>query len=375
MLDPNFDKIGPKDPPLPVEIKAVQDEVQLFVGNHQKHLAYELVVTNWTKTPIRIVAVKSNNKIITGKDLKDSFSSISTVNTFAPEDPILQPNSSGIIFVFLDFPYHTQVSNLIKNILYVQIENDSNSLQAIISNPIVVNKYNPIRVSPPLKGEYWYVVDGPANFTAHRRATFVLNGNIKIPERLAVDFLKYGAKGLLDGDPYKNESYYSYGQPVYSVGSGEVVGIMDGIPDNIPNSFPKDVTSKTIGGNYILIKLDSNHYAFFGHLIPGSLKVKVGDIVYTGEKIASLGNSGNSQTPHLHFQITNKVLPIYGNLEPAPVNSQGIPWSFDNFILEKYKPIGNDPIIPGIPLNFEILSSTEVEDEILMLNNLVSFEC
>ncbi|MGH6866310.1 MAG: M23 family metallopeptidase [Methyloceanibacter sp.] len=33
---------------------------------------------------------------------------------------------------------------------------------------------------------------------------------------------------------------------------------------------------------------------------PGSLKVKVGDKVTTGQLIGLLGNSGNTDAPHLH---------------------------------------------------------------------------
>src|SRR5262249_48888843 len=44
-------------------------------------------------------------------------------------------------------------------------------------------------------------------------------------------------------------------------------------------------------------------YAFYAHLQPGSLRVKVGDRVRKGQVLAKLGFSGNTTGPHLHFQV------------------------------------------------------------------------
>ena len=37
----------------------------------------------------------------------------------------------------------------------------------------------------------------------------------------------------------------------------------------------------------------------------GSFRVKPGDKVKLGQVLAEVGNSGNSYSPHLHFQITD----------------------------------------------------------------------
>jgi murein DD-endopeptidase MepM/ murein hydrolase activator NlpD len=58
------------------------------------------------------------------------------------------------------------------------------------------------------------------------------------------------------------------------------------------------------------------------HLQPGSLQVKLGDKVKAGQVLARLGNSGNSDAPHLHFQLMN------GN---SPVGAEGIPYEFETF--------------------------------------------
>lgn len=55
---------------------------------------------------------------------------------------------------------------------------------------------------------------------------------------------------------------------------------------------------------------------------PGSLKVKVGDKVTTGQLIGLLGNSGNTDAPHLHFHVMDG---------PSPLRANGLPYEFTRF--------------------------------------------
>lgn len=55
-------------------------------------------------------------------------------------------------------------------------------------------------------------------------------------------------------------------------------------------------------GNYIEIDYGTI-YARFLHLYKGTLRVQVGDTVTYGQLIAKMGNSGDSDGPHLHFDV------------------------------------------------------------------------
>ncbi|MFI6337955.1 M23 family metallopeptidase [Streptomyces sp. NPDC050535] len=54
-------------------------------------------------------------------------------------------------------------------------------------------------------------------------------------------------------------------------------------------------------GNAIVIKHGNGTYSQYAHL--SKIKVKVGQVVATGQTIALSGSTGNSSGPHLHFEI------------------------------------------------------------------------
>lgn len=74
----------------------------------------------------------------------------------------------------------------------------------------------------------------------------------------------------------------------------------------------------------MILDLGQNRYAFYGHLVPGSVRVKVGDRVKPGDVVGKLGNSGNSTGPHLHFHISDHDLPLA---------AEGLPYAIDSWEL------------------------------------------
>ena len=56
-------------------------------------------------------------------------------------------------------------------------------------------------------------------------------------------------------------------------------------------------------GNCVIIEHKDGFRTLYAHIRSGGIKVKVGDMVSAGEKIAEVGSTGNSTGNHLHFGV------------------------------------------------------------------------
>jgi hypothetical protein len=181
-------------------------------------------------------------------------------------------------------------------------------------------------VAPPLRGSSWVVGNGCCDtFTAHRGTVLPVNGANHVAERFAIDFVQVDPMGrLFEGPPSQLmlSSYPYFGSPIYSATKGKVVAVLDGIPETPAGGFPPNPTAETAGGNHAVIDMGKGRFAFYAHMQPGSIKVEVGQRITVGQEIGLLGNTGNSDGPHLHFHVMDG---------PEPLASNGLPFRFTQF--------------------------------------------
>lgn len=62
-------------------------------------------------------------------------------------------------------------------------------------------------------------------------------------------------------------------------------------------------------GNLVVIQHPNGMITFYAHMLAGSMKVAVGQTVSQGQVIGSIGSTGRSTGPHLHFEVRNGVNP------------------------------------------------------------------
>jgi len=194
--------------------------------------------------------------------------------------------------------------------------------------PVPLRADAPIVIGPPLRGADWMAANGPSNTSAHRRAMIPIDGRARISQRFAIDWVELRDDGnTFTGDAKDNKNYRAYGSEVLAVADGVVSEVKDGIPQNVPGEYSRAVpiTLETVGGNHIILDLGGGRYAFYAHLQPGSLRVKLGDHVKRGQALALVGNTGNSTEPHLHFQLCDAN---------SPLGSEGLPYALESFELE-----------------------------------------
>jgi hypothetical protein len=314
-------------------VNILQTPTPLLAG-HKYFLVYELYLTNFEKTPITLTNLEIKGPDKTDVPINFAENELTTMTHVAggsgadPKPLTLQPGMTKLVYMWLPYDSFQKLpDSVLHKLSYVSPDKQT---YAVTLEPMAIHKNEPVLISSPLAGDRWLAANGPSNTSVHRRAGLPVNGHVYFAQRYAIDFIKIGDNDLsYSGDKSKNKSFYCYGLDALAVSDGTVVAVMDKIPENIPNSGKlaiAPITVENVGGNYVVIDIGNGKYAYYAHLIPGSLKVKVGDQVTRGQSIARVGNSGNSSEPHLHFHVVDK---------PTPVTANGVPFGFEEFKIYK----------------------------------------
>jgi hypothetical protein len=217
-----------------------------------------------------------------------------------------------------------------------------------------VDRTRAIQIAAPLTGSGWLATSACCSPNVHRDLRLSVGGHrIATPETFAVDWAKVKGDRLYDGSGSTNQEFYGFGAEVLAVADGTVVSAQDGIAESTPFEPTSPQFKESFGGNAVVIRIASGVYAFYAHLQTGSLKVRVGDRVRTGEVIGKLGNTGPSTGPHLHFGlldgpdfITGRSLPfvltratLTGSVDLAAVTGDTLPIASDSRTLSRAYPL------------------------------------
>ncbi len=131
------------------------------------------------------------------------------------------------------------------------------------------------------------------------------------------------------GDGKKNTDYPGFGRTLIAPAAGTIVRATADRPDqpvgdeSNPDFFAPQY--KKLGGgdpgNHVVIDHGNGEFSMIAHFQAGSLMAKVGDAVAQGQVLGKLGHSGDTNAPHVHYQL---------QAGPDIVNSDGLPCRFGN---------------------------------------------
>jgi hypothetical protein len=338
------------------------------------HLAYELTLINQSQLVVGIEAIDVvdpvSDQVIQHLDWKAVDAKLRLSSR--EEGNVIAPANSGYLFMDVTFAADAKVPPVIAHRFQLSAAKttpraDGPQPPASISftgAPVSVGA-PAVVLAPPLKGPRWAVGGGCcAAISYHRGATLSINGSVHIAERFAIDFVQLADNNSLASGPADQVTSYRYfGAEVLSVADGTVAAIHDGDPEEVPGRLPDGKTIANAGGNYVVVDIGEGHFAFFAHLQPGSLKVKQGDRVTQGQVLGLLGNSGNTDTPHLHFHVMDGASPLEAN---------GLPYAFTSFqgdgVITDEAPLFTNGVVNidktalagphknQLPLNLEVVS-------------------
>ncbi|MCR8915068.1 hypothetical protein FDP08_17985 [Marinobacter panjinensis] len=128
------------------------------------------------------------------------------------------------------------------------------------------------------------------------------------------------------------EDYGIWNAPVAAPCSGEVTNVGTGLPDQTPPRNDRDNPA----GNFVAIHC-GKVTVVLAHLRQGSVSLRQGDKVMSGDLIGRVGNSGNSSEPHLHVHAVQGRVSDHDNLM---WEAGGRPMSFDGRYLVRNDVVG-----------------------------------
>lgn len=93
------------------------------------------------------------------------------------------------------------------------------------------------------------------------------------------------------------------GVDVVAAAPGRVARLRDGVADISMRAPGAPSVEGQMCGNGVVVDHGDGWETQYCHLRQGSVAVKVGDAVTTGQPLAKVGLSGNTEFPHLHFTV------------------------------------------------------------------------
>ncbi len=349
----------PKPLTMPLDI-VIPIAPTAFKADGKWHLVYELHVANLGKwncelTRVEVIAGNGGQKPLASFSGSDLDGIVVHPGGDTALKPKIGPTQLAIVYVWVTFDSLDAVPQSIRERVSAKIGDYPEAFA--IDTPATPVDREPVAVmGSPLTGENWVAANGPSNTSGHRRALIPVDGRAYISQRFAIDWVELYPDGkTYQGDPADNKNYRAYGHEIHAVADGIVSQTKDGLPQNTPGakSLVIPVTLETIGGNHVIIDMGNGLYAFYAHMQPGSLRVKVGEKVKAGQVLGLVGNTGNSSEPHLHFDICNAS---------SMLGCEGLPYAFASFEVvgkgEGWKP--SDAHAAGVKHEMEIPTEDEV---------------
>ncbi|HEU4557282.1 MAG TPA: M23 family metallopeptidase [Longimicrobium sp.] len=182
----------------------------------------------------------------------------------------------------------------------------------------------------PFDGD-WYVFWGGR--------TREQNYHVVAPDqRFAYDLVVLRDGKSHTGDGTRLEQYHCWGRPILAPGAGTVITAVDSLADQVPGTMDR----ANPAGNHVILDHGNGEFSLLAHLRRGSVAVRPGQRVASGDKLGECGNSGNTSEPHLHYHLQNG--PQFGRAEGLP--AQFIGYTANGQRVERGEPARGQTIRP-----------------------------
>jgi len=313
-----------------------------------KHLVYEVRIANLTDKRFslkQIEVLDERGATLRQLNAQTIGTRLSLGGRRGSESNALEGYQFGVLFIHVIIPDRTPLPTSLRHVFAGYSERIGSDISMRVAETRVDTAEPPV-LAAPLQGAGYAAADGCCDTIRHVRALLTLDGRFCLAQRFAVDWEQVDDAGrIFTGDPKSVQSYRIYGQPVFAVADGEVVAARNDLEDQVPGALPKGLPLDQADGNFAIIKLREGVYALYAHMRRDTVKVSAGARVHRGEQIGNVGNSSNTQAPHLHFQLMDRADALAAN---------GLPYVFASYRVTAVDQAGTEDFdraeLTGTPL-------------------------
>ncbi|MCI3931643.1 M23 family metallopeptidase [Streptomyces sp. AN091965] len=215
----------------------------------------------------------------------------------------------------------------------------------------------PVEVAAPVTGR-WSALNSPADKVPS-------HGTHALAQTYAIDITAEGDPSGKQARPgfawlwpvaRRGSAFPAFGAPLLAVADATVVHAEDGQRDHLSRNsllgllyffFVEGTVRgaappRRVIGNHVVLDLGDGVHAAYAHVRRGSLAVRPGDRVRTGQVIGRCGNSGNSTEPHVHFQLMDG--PDIETARGVPFRWRGIGVPANREVFTAEAPAAGEPL-------------------------------
>ena len=304
---------------LPVEIRHTRQPEYVPAGDGYLSLLELELINHYQGAPVGITSIE----VLDG-DLQPLAAyqdkALRALNLSPPADGAYPLAPSRYEAFFLDVSAPKPPDTLRYRIRFAVGAPEQAKTMEFVSEPIAARR-TAVRMAFPLPEARWAAINGPGILSEHRTQSVYLNGARHLSQRYAYDFVGLDRNGRIHaGDGMQVGQWHGFGRPVTAGIRGKVAQVFDGFDDNPKVGEVEAANRRSPCGNGVVLEVAPQRFLSYCHLRRGSIGVAPGDAVGAATVLGQVGNSGNSDAPHLHLHLSDR---------PEPLKGEGFPIHFE----------------------------------------------
>jgi murein DD-endopeptidase MepM/ murein hydrolase activator NlpD len=303
--------------PLPVHVYKAPDR------SHENTVSWIFSLTVQSTTPVKLEPESMVIDLMEGSRVlrhttyrRDGFAPLTYTSALTPTLPDGSPPPSPLYWPLSIRLRYIEPASLPVDAMRIVVRlKDGNGKLHTVRQEVAVSEYRQkTHLVFPFRGK-GIILQAGAMDGGHRNRSgeYALDGTL----------LDDAWSPVKPGDGKRNTDYAGFGRDLIAPADGVVVRVRDGRPDqpvgdeSDPAYYAPEFKQGGDPGNTVVIDHGNGEYSMIAHFQQGSIQVKQGQRVAQGQVLGKLGHSGDTSSPHVHYQLQSAPDFLYADALPC----------------------------------------------------------